>query len=754
MPRIEREETMVNQPVAHKQSSGHARAIITAAMLLCLLPGGQSMLPADTRPNIVFIFSDDHALQAIGAYGSKVNQTPNIDRLAREGAVFTNSFCANSLCGPSRACILTGKHSHLNGFMRNGDRFDGGQTTFPKLVQAHGYQTALIGKWHLESPPTGFDYWEVLPDQGNYYNPDFIRMDGSRKRFAGYCTDLITDKSLQWLKEQRDPDKPFILMCQHKAPHRNWAPAERHLSLYGEEDIPEPATLFDDYSGRSELLKQNEMSIREHFHWAHDMKFHGDNLFPSSFVNGMGNGEYARMTTEQKAAWDAHYEPLNRSFIQQMRDGKLSEQDVTRWKYQRYIKDYLRCVAAVDESVGRILDYLDESGLADNTIVIYSSDQGFYLGEHGWYDKRWIYEESLKMPFIIRWPGVVSPGTRSDALIQNIDYGPTFLDVAGVAIPDEMQGESLVPLLRNQGQAPAGWRDAIYYAYYENGAVHNVPMHDGVRTDRYKLFFLPRTREWQLIDLKEDPQELRSFHNDPAYAPILAAMQKRYQDLRSLYQVNSATIPATRQDEGWWRDRLREVNQLAGQGTFDLAFIGDSITQGWENEGKSIWQERYADRNAINLGFSGDRTEHVIFRLQHGNTAQLKPKVAVLMIGTNNTGHSMQDPQQVAEGIRHILKIFERQSPETKLLLLGIFPRGRTPHDLARLNNVAINQLIRRYADGTRVHYLDIGQAFLEPDGRLSEQVMPDALHLSAEGYRRWADAIETKLQELGIPAV
>jgi N-acetylglucosamine-6-sulfatase len=430
MPRIEREETMVNQPVAHKQSSGHARAIITAAMLLCLLPGGQSMLPADTRPNIVFIFSDDHALQAIGAYGSKVNQTPNIDRLAREGAVFTNSFCANSLCGPSRACILTGKHSHLNGFMRNGDRFDGGQTTFPKLVQAHGYQTALIGKWHLESPPTGFDYWEVLPDQGNYYNPDFIRMDGSRKRFAGYCTDLITDKSLQWLKEQRDPDKPFILMCQHKAPHRNWAPAERHLSLYGEEDIPEPATLFDDYSGRSELLKQNEMSIREHFHWAHDMKFHGDNLFPSSFVNGMGNGEYARMTTEQKAAWDAHYEPLNRSFIQQMRDGKLSEQDVTRWKYQRYIKDYLRCVAAVDESVGRILDYLDESGLADNTIVIYSSDQGFYLGEHGWYDKRWIYEESLKMPFIIRWPGVVSPGTRSDALIQNIDYGPTFLDVA------------------------------------------------------------------------------------------------------------------------------------------------------------------------------------------------------------------------------------------------------------------------------------------------------------------------------------
>ena len=274
------------------------------------------------QPNILFIFSDDHAPQAIGAYGSKINKTPHLDRIAKEGAVFHNSFCANSICGPSRACILTGKHSHVNGFLRNGNKFDGSQTTFPKLMQTAGYQTAVIGKWHLSTDPTGFDHWEVLPGQGSYYNPDFIQMDGSRKHYEGYCTDIITENSLTWLKEQRDPDKPFILMSQHKAPHRNWSPPQRHFSLYKDVDVPEPETLFDDYAGRSSLLKQNEMSIKDHFHWSHDMKFHGENYFPAHFASRHGNAEYKRMTEAQKAAWDAQYEPENQAFIKRMKGNK------------------------------------------------------------------------------------------------------------------------------------------------------------------------------------------------------------------------------------------------------------------------------------------------------------------------------------------------------------------------------------------------------------------------------------------------
>ena len=625
----------------------------------------------------MFVFSDDHAVQAIGAYGSRINQTPSLDRLAREGAVYENSFCANSICGPSRACILTGKHSHLNGFLRNGNRFDPTQLTFPGLLQQAGYQTAIIGKWHLSSNPVGFDHWEVLPGQGSYYNPDFIQMDNSRKRYTGYCTDLITDLSLTWLKEQRDPNKPFMLMCQHKAPHRNWAPAERHFQLFKNADVPEPDTLFDDYAGRTALLQENEMSIRDHFHWGHDMKFHGENLFPKYFASRHRNGEYGRMTPAQKQAWDAHYEPENQAFISQMRAGELSDKEILRWKYQRYIKDYLRCIAAVDDGVGRILNYLDESGLAKNTIVIYCSDQGFYLGEHGWYDKRWMFEESLKMPFIIRWPGVVEAGTRSRALIQNIDYGPTFLEIAGVEVPTEMQGRSLLPVLKSAGEAPSDWRDAIYYAYYENVSVHNVPVHDGVRTERYKLMFFPRTNEWQLIDLKHDPHELRSLHDDEAHAGVLAALQQRYRDLRQFYQVNSAVIPATRGYEAWWRDRDKAATDRAKQGDVDLAFIGDSITQSWEGPGKEIWQQHYAQRKPINLGFSGDRTEHVIWRLQRGNLANIQPKVAVVMIGTNNTGHKRQDPAEVAAGVEQILDILEDRTPNTKILLLGRVSTGQ-----------------------------------------------------------------------------
>ena len=720
------------------------------AALLCL-PAGSLLWAAERQPNILFVFSDDHAVQAIGAYGSKINQTPHLDRLAREGAVYENSFCANSICGPSRACILTGKHSHLNGFLRNGNRFDPTQTTFPKLLQQVGYQTAVIGKWHLATDPVGFDHWEVLPGQGSYYNPDFLQMDGSRKRYTGYCTDLITDLSLTWLKEQRDSGKPFMLMCQHKAPHRNWAPAQRHFALFKNEDVPEPETLFDDYQGRSKLLQENEMSIRDHFHWGHDMKFHGENLFPKYFAGRHANGEYRRMTPAQQQAWDAHYEPENQAFISQMRSEELSDEEILRWKYQRYIKDYLRCIAAVDDGVGRLLEYLDETGLADNTIVIYCSDQGFYLGEHGWYDKRWMFEESLKMPFLIRWPGVIEPGTRSQALIQNIDYAPTFLDIAAAEIPGEMQGRSLLPLFRAGGQATPDWRDAIYYAYYENVSVHNVPVHDGVRTERYKLMFFPRTSEWQLIDLQNDPQELQSLHDDPSHADVLTGLQKRYRDLRRFYSVNSAVIPATRGYEPWWRNRDKAATARAKQGDIDLAFIGDSITQAWEGPGKNIWEQFYAQRKPINLGFSGDRTEHVIWRLERGNLANIQPQVAVLMIGTNNTGHLQQDPQEVADGIQRILEILQERTPQTKVLLLGLFPRGREALDPLRLNNVAINQIIRRFHDGERVYYRDISQAFLEPDGTLASEIMPDALHLSQAGYQRWAEAMEPSLQALGL---
>lgn len=720
--------------------------VLVAAML-----AGWPSIAQSKQPNILFVFTDDHALQAIGAYGSKINETPHLDRIAREGAVFHNSFCANSICGPSRACILTGKHSHVNGFLRNGNRFDGDQMTFPKLMRQAGYQTALIGKWHLSSAPTGFDHWEILPGQGSYYNPDFIQMDGSRKRYEGYCTDLITENTLHWLAERRDPDKPFILMCQHKAPHRNWSPPPRHFSLFQDTDIPEPETLFDDYEGRTRLLRQNEMSIKDHFHWGHDMKFHGETEFPEHFLSRIPNGEYARMTDAQKAAWDAAYEPENQEFIRRMRAGELSDDDVVRWKYQRYIKDYLRCIQAVDDGVGQLLDYLDDNGLADDTIVIYSSDQGFYLGEHGWYDKRWMFEESLRMPFLIRWPGVIEPGTESRALIQNIDYAPTFLEWADAEIPGDIQGRSLVPLLRNQGQASAEWRDAIYYAYYENAAVHNVPVHDGVRTDRYKAMYFPRTREWNLFDLREDPLELTSVHDDPEYVEILAGLQQRYRDLRRFYGVNTAVIPATRGDEPGWRARDAAMTERARAGDVDLAFIGDSITQGWEGAGKSVWDSFYADRQPINLGIGGDRTEHVIWRLTHGNLGRIRPKVAVLMIGTNNTGHSLQEPAEVEAGVARILEILAERLPDTRVVLHGIFPRGTGPFDPMRLNNIAINDRIRRLADGDRVRYLEIGQHFLDEAGAIPAEIMPDRLHLTEAGYRRWAEALEPTLQELGL---
>lgn len=495
---------------------------------------------ADERPNILFIFSDDHALQAITAYGESRYaghfQTPNLDRLANEGALFTRSFCANSICGPSRASVLTGKHSVHNGFIDNSSRFDGSQPTFPKSLGASGCETAIIGKWHLVTQPTGFDHWEILPGQGSYWNPDFIQMDGSTARFEGYVTDLITDKTIDWLENREDKTKPFVLMSQHKAPHRNWMPAERHLMLFEGIDLPEPESLFDDYANRSVALQQQEMTISRHFFWGWDMFFHEAPPESAAMMDGLANQEYRRLTDLQKRSFDFAYGPRNQRFLDDLAAGKLDDKAVTRWKYQRYIKNYLRTIRALDENIGRLLAYLDETGLADNTIVIYASDQSFYLGEKGWYDKRWMFEESLAMPFIIRWPGVVKPGIRPSALIQNIDYAPTFLEIAGLEIPGHIQGRSLMPILANEGIAPDNWREDIYY-FYSGEGTHAVAAHDGIRSDRYKIFHLPRTGEWQFFDLVEDPQEMRSVHADPAYAEAFAAMKARYHEARSHYQI-------------------------------------------------------------------------------------------------------------------------------------------------------------------------------------------------------------------------
>lgn len=489
-----------------------------------------SHINAANRPNIVFIFTDDHACQSIGAYGSKINQTPNIDRIANEGAVFLNSFCANSICGPSRACVLTGKHSHKNGFYSNGAKpFDGAQFTFPQVLQKSGYQTALVGKWHLNSDPTGFDHWEILPGQGSYYNPSFVNKDGRRK-IEGYCTTITTDLALEWL-EKRDSEKPFLLMCQHKAPHRTWAPELRHLRCYEDIDIPEPATLFDTWDNRSETLAGNAMSIDKYFYYPYDLKVHQAVPFASERETRLQDNEYRRMTDAQKYVWDSVYVPRNNAFLRCPPTGK----DLVRWKYQRYVKNYLRCIDSVDESVGRVLDYLDQNGLTNNTIIIYSSDQGFYLGEHGWYDKRWMFEESLKMPFIVRWPGVIEPGTRSEKLIQNIDYAPTFLEIAGAEVPEEIQGSSMVSLFEDP--TTENWRKSIYYHYYEHGGEHQVPRHEGVRTSRYKLMNFYTNDGYNLFDLDNDPSEMTDVSNDPEYAATLTEMQHELEQLRKTYDV-------------------------------------------------------------------------------------------------------------------------------------------------------------------------------------------------------------------------
>jgi arylsulfatase A-like enzyme len=463
------------------------------------------------RPNIVFVLSDDHAAQALGCYGSEVAHTPNLDALAAEGLRFERFYCGNSICAPARATVLTGVHSHVHGVVDNGAVFDGSQTTFPQLMQAAGYQTALFGKWHLKSDPTGFDRWEILPGQGHYYNPDLIGPDGKRQ-VEGYVSEIITDLALDWLQDERDPARPFLLMLHHKAPHRSWEPGPAELGLYADELLPEPPTLFDDWAGRASPAAEQEMTVARHM-YDFDMK----------------TNEPKRLTPAQRELWDARYAPENAELERLGLEGDA----LTRWQYQRYVKDYLRSVAGVDASVGRVMDWLQASGLEGETIFVYTSDQGFYLGEHGWYDKRWMYEESFRTPLIVRWPGVTTPGAVDTHLTQNIDIAPTLLAAVGLETPGRMQGISLLPLL--QGSDPAAWRESIYYHYYEFPRPHRVAEHYGVATDRYKLIRYPATDEWELFDRERDPYELRSAHEDPQYAAVRTELEAELERLRAQY---------------------------------------------------------------------------------------------------------------------------------------------------------------------------------------------------------------------------
>ena len=448
---------------------------------------------AETQPNIIFIMSDDHAAHAMSCYGSRINETPNLDRIANEGMRFSNCFCTNSICGPSRASILTGTYNHINGMTTLATKMDGRQLTFPKLLQKQGYQTAVIGKWHLGHggvhDPTGFDYWTVLPGQGLYHNPEMIDA-GGRKVVNGYVTDIITDMCLDWLG-QRDRDRPFCLLYHHKAPHRSWEPDEKHARMYEDIDIPEPETFNDDYSNRAAAAAEARMRVDRDF---------------------------------------------NERDLKQPVPSGLSPEAEKSWKYQRYIKDYLRCVASVDDNVGRLLDYLDEEGLTENTIVIYTSDQGFFLGDHGWYDKRFMYEESLRMPFVIRYPREIKAGTVNDNMILNVDFPLTFLDYAGIDPPEEMQGTSFRRLLN--GGTPEGWQTSMYYRYWMHLAHHNVYSHYGVRTLRHKLIYYyadalgqegaiddSRPPEWELFDLEKDPCELNNVYHDPAYADTVTELK-------------------------------------------------------------------------------------------------------------------------------------------------------------------------------------------------------------------------------------
>jgi len=456
------------------------QSLILAVTVLAL---AASCVTAAERPNILYIMADDHAAHAISALGSTINKTPNIDRIASGGMRFTNCFVTNSICTPSRAAILTGKYSHING-VPVFNRFDGSQPTLAKYLQASGYHTGMIGKWHLGSDPTGFDYWNILPGQGVYHNPVLIEM-GDKKKHEGYVTDIITDSSIAFL-DKRPKDKPFFLMCHHKAPHRPWQPDEKHARMFENVQVPEPPTFNDDYATRSDAAREATMRIDR---------------------------------------------DLNKTDLKRDPPPGLSAVELKKWKYQRYMRDYLACVASIDDNVGRLLEYLDKHNLAGNTIVIYTSDQGFFLGDHDWFDKRFMYEESLRMPFLVRWPGQVKPNTANAVMILNVDFAPTLLEAAGEKVPADIQGRSFLPLLH--GETPADWRTSMYYRYYHYPQDHRVQPHYGLRTHKYKLIFFNKINQWELFDLEKDPHELKNVYADRAYAETVKKLKEEMYRLKT-----------------------------------------------------------------------------------------------------------------------------------------------------------------------------------------------------------------------------
>lgn len=498
-------------------------AALLAPVVLATSLSGQA--PRADRPNILFIMTDDHAAHAIGAYGSQVNQTPHLDRLAREGALFTSVFATNSICTPSRAAILTGQYAHLNGVTMF-NRFDSSRMTVARLLQQGGYHTGMVGKWHLGSDPVGFDRWEILPGQGAYRDPIFYTAADEKTYSGRYATDVITDLALAFI-EQRPRDKPFFLMMHHKAPHRPWEPTDEHAAHFAAQRIPEPVTFWDGYDTRSDAIHENQQRV------AADLTNRDLKLTPPAGLEGAALTAW--LTTKPDS-------------VTVDRDGgrvTLTGEALVRWKYQRYMQDYLATVQSVDDSVGRVLAQLDRLGLARNTMVVYTSDQGFFLGDHGMFDKRFMYEESIRMPFLVRWPAGIAAGTKSDALALNIDFAPTFLEVAGLPASREMQGRSLLPLLR--GRAPGDWRSSMYYRYYHDPGDHNTRAHYGVRTQTHKLIYFWKKDQWELFDLVRDPYELHNLYGQPGQDALTASLKSELarlkRELRDDDQLANEQLP-------------------------------------------------------------------------------------------------------------------------------------------------------------------------------------------------------------------
>lgn len=502
------------------------------AILLAVLGPALAQSAKDKRPNILWIFTDDHSYQTIGAYGGRfksLDPTPNLDRLASEGMRFDRCYVENSICAPSRAALLTGKLSHKHGKLDNRVPFNHDQQQFQKILRTVGYETAMVGKIHLNGKMQGFDYWEVLKGQGHYENPVFYSADGS-KEYEGYTTDIITDQALKWLEGKRDRSKPFMLMVHHKAPHRAWIPKREHMAMYEDVAIPEPDTLFDDYRTRGAAAREQDLNIERSMNLNRDLKLNWE-----PFAKRNASDHHKRI----QRSLDDRFDERREAFAKM----DLKGRELVRFKYQTYLKDYLRCIHSVDENIGRMLDYLEASGLSENTIVMYASDQGFYMGEHGWFDKRFMYEESFRTPFIVKWPGKVKPNSVNTDLVQNIDFAETFLDIAGARIPEDMQGRSLVPLLK--GERSKNWRKSLYYHYYEYPGAHSVRRHEGVAGKRFKLirFYgpdVPGGEEWELYDLKNDPSELNNLYENPEYEKRIKSMKTELKRLKEQYEVEDA----------------------------------------------------------------------------------------------------------------------------------------------------------------------------------------------------------------------